>query len=310
MTEETTDLKGSYEKVGKFRGLKCVWKMKPCMEYVVVKWFVFSSVAVFFLWVFFQEHFTSTLSMPLSSQRTLPSQIDDVALLRGVHSKYTWSGMTPTQVQEAWKSELPEQQLISKFLPEGAIVLEIGGNIGRATVVACEKVGPKGRVVSAESFKGNRERILDVAKAFVEEGRLRVVPAISDKPLFQQGWWTNSARVTPSFLSTYKDMKDKNWVEIETISVSHVLALVQGLSVIIADCEGCFAALITERPDILQGVKMIIMENDGDQSRLASLRARLVKFGFSAAHALPQSICPSGTGEDGSKCFFSVLTRK
>lgn len=241
------------------------------------------------------------------SHRDAPAAFNHTAFLDAIHSKYQWADRTPEQSKEAWLSELPEQLLIAMFLPDGAVVLEIGGNIGRATIVACEKVGTKGLVVSAELTKENRDRISALGKEFVDSGRLKVVPAISDEPLFQQSWFSSSKKATPRFIaSIYKDMKDENWKQMETLSVASTLALVPGLSVIIADCEGCFYALVSKRPDILQGVKMIIMENDGNQLELPTFRARLVELGFSLSSAIPKNVCPNS----GQSCFFSVYIRE
>ena len=127
--------------------------------------------------------------------------------LRDIHGNYTW----PNSAEE-WKAEMPEQHLIHKYLKTGAVVLEVGGNIGRATIVAAESVGPNGRIYSSEANEEEKRKQRERCKPLIDADRVRLIPPISDIPLYQQGWFTNTEKATPARLA-YTGMKAEDWRE-------------------------------------------------------------------------------------------------
>ena len=241
----------------------------------------------------------SMLIAPATAVRAIHS---DRPTLRDIHGNYTW----PNSAEE-WKAEMPEQHLIHKYLKTGAVVLEVGGNIGRATIVAAESVGPNGRIYSSEANEEEKRKQRERCKPLIDADRVHLIPPISDIPLYQQGWFTNTEKATPARLA-YTGMKAEDWREIPTLTYKKLTKTIPPWDTIIADCEGCFHTLCKAHPEILNGVKTVIVEHDAHTTAgldpPQSLRETLAAAGFSR--------CPRGCASDEKceqGCFFEAWER-
>ena len=147
--------------------------------------------------------------------------------------------------------ELPEQKMVVRYLTGDERVLEIGGNIGRNSLVIASILKNSQNLVALESD-------VNIATQLTENRDLNNLnfhiesSALSKRKLIQLGWDT-----MPS--DTLKD--GYTWVN--TISLEQ---LKQKYSIefdtLVLDCEGAFYYILMDMPEILEGINLIIMEND------------------------------------------------
>jgi FkbM family methyltransferase len=149
--------------------------------------------------------------------------------------------------------EYPEQIMAVKYLTGYEKVLEIGGNIGRNSLVIASILKEKNnhQFVSLESSKDianqlrhNRDR--NDFQFYVENS------ALSKRKLIQRGWDTIESDVLldgyqPVNTITMDELYSKYNIEFDTL---------------VLDCEGAFYYILMDMPEILQNIHLIIMEND------------------------------------------------
>jgi FkbM family methyltransferase len=153
----------------------------------------------------------------------------------------------------SFQEELPEQLMVAKYLTGNERVLEIGGNIGRNSLVIAHILNSVGNtnfvsiecdIQSAYMLKDNRE--LNGLKFFIE------TRALSKRKLAQKGWRTIVCDNCPS-----------DHVKVNTITIHELIAKYNiKFDTLILDCEGAFYYILKDMPEILDGIVMIIMEND------------------------------------------------
>jgi FkbM family methyltransferase len=147
--------------------------------------------------------------------------------------------------------ELPEQKMAVRYLKGNESVLEIGGNIGRNSLIISSILSDSGRLVVLESDKRIYSQLKENRDTngfhFHIEGS-----ALSKRPLIQRGWTTIVSHTllpgyTPVSTITYTDLMDKYKIPFDTL---------------VLDCEGAFYYILQDMPEILNGINLIIMEND------------------------------------------------
>lgn len=181
---------------------------------------------------------------------------------------------TKLQFQYASMSEeFPEQVMSMMFLEGHEKVLELGGNIGRNSVVIghilnrnnnYDFVTLETNAEDADKLRHNRD--INSLKFHVENS------ALSNRKLIQSGWVTiPSDEVLPGHFPvntiTWKELTDKYNITFDTL---------------VLDCEGAFYYILQDMPEILDNIKLIIMENDyfADWSRLDFVLNTLKNKGF------------------------------
>ena len=149
--------------------------------------------------------------------------------------------------------ELPEQKMVVRYLKGDEKVLEIGGNIGRNSLVIAYILGNNNanNLLVLETDKNifnqlNENRDLNNFNFKIENS------ALSKRKLIQQGWNTIvSDKLLPGYtdvnIISYKELKQKYNIIFDTL---------------VLDCEGAFYYIIKDMPEILDNIKLIIMEND------------------------------------------------
>lgn len=151
--------------------------------------------------------------------------------------------------------ELPEQKLALKYLSGDEKILEIGGNFGRNSLVIAYMMQQKGNtdLVVLESdpeifakLKENKE--LNTMQFHIENA------ALSKRKLVQSGWLTIPSDIpkegfVPVNTITYDELKQKYPITFDTL---------------VLDCEGAFYYILQDMPEVLDTIKLIIMENDYD----------------------------------------------
>jgi FkbM family methyltransferase len=149
--------------------------------------------------------------------------------------------------------EFPEQLMAVRYLTGKEKVLEIGGNIGRNSLVIAYilNMNNNNNFVSLESDS-------DIANQLTYNRNQNNLDfkiessALSNRNLIQSGWTTMvSDIVLPSYKKVntinYNDFKEKYNINFDTLVV---------------DCEGALYYILMDMPQILDNIKLIIMEND------------------------------------------------
>jgi hypothetical protein len=150
--------------------------------------------------------------------------------------------------------EFPEQVMSVKYLKGNEKVLELGGNIGRNSMVIAyilKQQNNDNNFVSLECCQHDAKKLeynrdLNDFKFYVESS------ALSSRKLIQKGWETlPSDEDIPGWSKintiTWRQLKDKYRIEFDTL---------------VLDCEGAFYYILQDTPEILDNIKTIIMEND------------------------------------------------
>jgi FkbM family methyltransferase len=147
--------------------------------------------------------------------------------------------------------ELPEQKMSIMYLNGSEKILEIGGNIGRNSLIISSILKDSGNLVTLESDEIiskqlEENKVLNNFNFHIENS------ALSKRKLIQSGWdtipsdtlidgykWVNTI--------TYDELKQKYSINFDTL---------------VLDCEGAFYYILMDMPEILNNINLIIMEND------------------------------------------------
>lgn len=154
------------------------------------------------------------------------------------------------------KEELPEQVMAVSVIQPEAIVLEIGGNIGRNSCVISSLLRDSGNLVVMEANPF-------IAKQ-LEENRHKnnfsfhiETSALSKRKLLQRGWHT-----------VLEDEYDPNvngagWMPIPIIDWSSLQEKYnKKFDTLVLDCEGAIYFILKDFPNLLENFKLILIEND------------------------------------------------
>ena len=147
--------------------------------------------------------------------------------------------------------ELPEQKMVVRYLNGNEKVLEIGGNIGRNSLVIANILENSKNLVTLESD-------ISIAKLLTENRDLNNLKfhiessALSNRKMIQKSWDTKHSEILEDgffWVNTIKldELKSKYNIEFDTL---------------VLDCEGAFYYILVDMPEILNGINLIIMEND------------------------------------------------
>ena len=149
------------------------------------------------------------------------------------------------------QDELPEQKMAVMYLNGDEKILEIGGNIGRNSLVIASILDDDTNLVTLEcdndianKLQNNRE--INNLHFHIENS------ALSNRKLIQRGWDTKPSEVLEDGYNwvttiTLDELKNKYNIEFDTL---------------VLDCEGAFYYILMDMPEILDNINLIIMEND------------------------------------------------
>jgi FkbM family methyltransferase len=147
--------------------------------------------------------------------------------------------------------ELPEQKMAVRYLTGNEKVLEIGGNIGRNSLIISSILNDSNNLLTLESdiiianqLEENRD--LNNFSFKIEKS------ALSKRKMIQKGWDTIPSDVLHDGYKwvntiTYDELKEKYNMDFDTL---------------VLDCEGAFYYILLDIPEILNNINLIIMEND------------------------------------------------
>lgn len=146
--------------------------------------------------------------------------------------------------------ELPEQKMVVRYLKGNESVLEIGGNIGRNSLIIAS-------ILNTNNFV-SLESDLAISKQLIENRDLNNFnfhvenSALSNRKLIQRGWDTMPSDVLKN---GYK------WVDVIGLSELKTKYNIE-FDTLVLDCEGAFYYILMDIPEILNNIQLIIMEND------------------------------------------------
>jgi len=151
----------------------------------------------------------------------------------------------------SFNEELPEQKMSVRYLTGCEKVLEIGGNIGRNSLIIASILGNSSNLVSLESDS-------DIANQLRENRDINNLTfhiensALSKRKTIQRGWDTI---VSDVLLDGYKWI---NTITLDELNAKYNIAF----DTLVLDCEGAFYYILMDMPEILTNINLIIMEND------------------------------------------------
>ena len=166
--------------------------------------------------------------------------------LKNIHSKLKIEFGT-------MNDEYPEQIMAVKYLTGNEKILEIGGNIGRNSLVISSILKEKNNTnfVSLESSKDisyqlTYNRDINKLNFYIEPS------ALSKRNLIQKGWDT-----------MVSDVLLDGYIKVDTITLDELQSKYNiDFDTLVLDCEGAFYYILMDMPEILNNIKLIIMEND------------------------------------------------
>jgi len=154
--------------------------------------------------------------------------------------------------------EYPEQIMSVRFLNGTERVLEIGGNIGRnSLIIACVlnsyELGNDRFLITMESDEDTAKK-LEENKNINGLGFFVEPSALSLRRLIQKnGSWDT----TPSDVL----LDNHKWVNVMTFQELEKKYNIT-FDTLVLDCEGAFYDILKDMPDIITNIKKVIMEND------------------------------------------------
>lgn len=153
----------------------------------------------------------------------------------------------------SFMQELPEQKMVVRYLTGDEKILEIGGNIGRNSLIIGSILKEKNNnnFVTMETdpsiaYQLQINRNSNNLTFHIENAGL------SKRNLIQKEWITKiSDELLDGYIKvptiTLEELNKKYNIEFDTL---------------VLDCEGAFYYILQDMPEILNNIKLIIMEND------------------------------------------------
>jgi FkbM family methyltransferase len=191
------------------------------------------------------EIFTNHTELPSYIE---PLCVNPVHKLENIHAKLRLS-------YGSFRDEYPEQRLAAEYILGHEKVLEIGGNIGRNSIVIGSMLNDHNNtnLVTMECCESIATQLIENRNQndllfHVENS------ALSTTKMYQvDGDWNTVKSETPIeghlelSTITFDQLEKKYSIQFDTL---------------ILDCEGSFYYILKEMPNILQNIDLIIIEND------------------------------------------------
>jgi FkbM family methyltransferase len=153
-----------------------------------------------------------------------------------------------------FSEELPEQKMAVRYLTGQEKVLEIGGNIGRNSLIIgyiLAQNNNDSNFVSLECDANTANQLRE--NRDLNNLHFHIEPtALSKRKLIQRGWDTIAS---DTILEGYQHVDTVTLPDLE--SKYNIT-----FDTLVLDCEGAFYFILMDMPEILNNINLIIMEND------------------------------------------------
>jgi FkbM family methyltransferase len=150
----------------------------------------------------------------------------------------------------SFQEELPEQKMAVRYLTGTEKVLEIGGNIGRNSLIIAHLVGDD-NLVTLESDSRIAAQLTENRNNSNRHFHIEA-SALSAKSLIQRDWNTQPSDV---LLDGYQWVNTITWADLQK---KYNIPF----DTLVLDCEGAFYYILQDAPEILNNIRLIIIEND------------------------------------------------
>lgn len=185
--------------------------------------------------------------------------------------------------------EYDEQVMAVMMIDPDAVVLEVGGNIGRNSCTIGKLLRDSSNLVVVESDP-ETVKLLQENRDLNNLSFAIVSAAISKSPLYQIGWLAHPwDGVSPLPQDAFP---------VPTVQWSHIVNTYgKRFDTLVLDCEGAFYYILKEEPTFLEGIKTIILENDFiDIEHKHYVNEVMTNHGFVCIYTkemLYAAVCPS-----------------
>lgn len=161
-----------------------------------------------------------------------------------------------------FEQKIPEQKMIVNYLSGNEKVLEIGGNIGRTSlVIASILKNNQSNFVSMESIPEVASQLIH--NRDLNRFQFHVESAALSKRKLIQRQWNYLHQVCMGFPTKVSDVLLDGYVSVKTITFQDLESKYNiQFDTLIIDCEGAFYYIILDFPELLDNIKLIIMVND------------------------------------------------
>jgi len=152
-----------------------------------------------------------------------------------------------------FEAEYNEQILSVKYLTGNEKILELGGNIGRNSLIIAHILSQKNNnnFVTLESDEFIANQLIE--NRDINGFKFHVEPcALSKRKLIQKGWQTIESDVL------LEGCKNVNIISFDELKKKYNIAF----DTLVLDCEGAFYYILMDMPEILDNINLIIVEND------------------------------------------------
>lgn len=194
---------------------------------------------------------TQTIYINVSTNLITISSVSVVSDQDRVHKKLSNIHSQLRIQYGSLQEEFPEQRMVARYLTGSEKVLELGGNIGRNSLVIASILGNNLDFVVLECDTGIAAQLTE--NRDLNHFTFSIEPsALSKRPLIQKGWDTIVSDTVldgykPVSCITYHDLVAKYNIDFDTL---------------VADCEGALYYILQDMPEMLDHICLIIMEND------------------------------------------------
>src|SRR5215203_1726057 len=184
--------------------------------------------------------------------------------------KYNYKVLCPIKKEEIINMTIREDDIIEHFTPkEGDVVVDIGANIGRYTIISSKRVGANGKVVAIEAHPGNFEML----KSNIKLNQLtNVIPlnyaAYSKEtkinlylPDEQSGYTMHHSIMSNYVFTKYKDKTEDKFVEVSANTLDYLLQLneITDVNWVKIDVEGAEFEVLKGASNVLSKSKDIAL---------------------------------------------------
>lgn len=177
----------------------------------------------------------------------------------------------------SFAEELPEQIMALLYLHGNERILEIGGNIGRNSLIMSSILSNSENLTVMESDKNIAIQLRE--NRDLNGFKFKIIDkALSNRQLIQKGWdCIESNELLPGYTQvdtiSYDDFKLQHNTDFDTLVI---------------DCEGSFYYILLDMVDILQNITTIIIENDfHDHNHKIYVDSVLHEHNFKNVFSLP-----------------------